>query len=352
MELGLKFDSARQYYICFSAAAVGNQQLPDVFINVYRKKNRIECQTLDLVKLNQRILDAHNEVMNLSDEAIQQLIRNVCLQASVLFKASEAIAMLDMLAGLAQLAVVQDYIRPELTEVFAIQTGRHPIKEKIQAAEFVPNDAYATALSRFQIITGCNMSGKSTYIRSLALMTVMAQIGSFVPANYASFPVVHQLFARVSTADDLAANVSTFAVEMREMAFILHNIQPQSMVIVDELGRGTSKTDGLAIAIAIAEALVESNALVWFVTHFHELAMTMAERTGVINLHLAADISRDRSRMTMLYKINEGPAPNKSYGLELAKLVDLPDDVLDSAQRVSEQLSQIAACASVALQKA
>ena len=287
-------------------------------------------------------MDAHDEVINMSDRTIQELIQDVCSEISGLFRVSEAIAMLDMLAAFAQLATFNDYIRPELTDVLAVKAGRHPIREKIHSNKFIPNDGYATQQSRFQIITGCNMSGKSTYIRSLALLTVMAQTGCYVPAEYASFPIVHQLFARVSTADDLEANVSTFAVEMREMAFILRNIEPRSMVIVDELGRGTSTTDGLAIAIAIAEALVESHSLVWFVTHFRDLAMVMAERSGVVNLHLAAEISTDASKMTMLYKIAEGPVKDQFYGLALAKLVDLPPEVLDVAQDVSGKLNQIA----------
>ncbi|QMW26006.1 hypothetical protein G4B84_001251 [Aspergillus flavus NRRL3357] len=338
--LDLKFDTARQYYINISATEVNT--LPEVFINIYRKKNRIECQTLDLVKMNQKIIDAHNEVINMSDQTVHELIEDIRSEIAHLFKISEAIAMLDMLSAFAQLATNYDYVRAELTDVLAIKSGRHPIREKIHTKKFIPNDAYATQQSRFQIITGCNMSGKSTYIRSLALMTIMAQIGSFIPAEYASFPIVHQLFARVSTADDLEANVSTFAAEMREMAFILRNIESRSMVIVDELGRGTSTTDGLAIAIAIAEALVESHALVWFVTHFHDLAVIMAERSGVVSLHLAAEISPDTSKMTMLYKIAEGPETNRSYGLALAKLVDLPPGVLEYAQTVSEKMNQIA----------
>ncbi|RLL94576.1 hypothetical protein CFD26_100587 [Aspergillus turcosus] len=340
LNLDLKFDSARQYYISVSASEV--KTLPEIFINIYRRKNRIECQTLDLVKLNQKIIDAHNEVINMSDQTIQSLITDVCSEISVLFRVSEAIAMLDMLAAFAELATCNEYIRPELTDVLAIKSGRHPIREKIHTKKFIPNDAYATQQSRFQIITGSNMSGKSTYIRSLALMTIMAQIGCFVPAEYASFPVIHQLFARVSTSDDLEANVSTFAVEMREMAFILRNIEPRSMAIVDELGRGTSTTDGLAIAIAIAEALIESHALVWFVTHFRDLALILAERSGVVSLHLAAEITPDISRMVMLYKIAEGPDTTQFYGLAVAKLVDLPPGVLESAQAVSEKLNEIA----------
>ncbi|KAH8431950.1 MutS family protein MSH4 [Aspergillus melleus] len=339
VDLDLKFDKARQYYMSFQATDLDS--LPDTFINVYRKKGRVECQTLGLIKLNHKIIDAHNEVVNMSDETIQDLIKDVCAGISKLFRASEAIAMLDMLAAFAQLASCNDYIRPELTDTLAIKDGRHPIREKIHAKKFIPNDAYATQQSRFQIITGCNMSGKSTYIRTLALMTVMSQVGCFIPAEYASFRIVHELFARVSTSDDLEANVSTFAAEMREMSFILRNLSPRSMVIVDELGRGTSTTDGLCIAIAISEALIQSNALVWFATHFQDLATILAERSGVISLHLAAEISPDASKMRMLYKIAEGPNTSQFYGLALAKLVDLSPVVHQTAQRVSEQLNEI-----------
>ncbi|KAH2769901.1 hypothetical protein KXV64_003993 [Aspergillus fumigatus] len=320
LTLDLKFDSARQYYISVSASEV--KTLPGIF-NIYRRKNRIECQTLDLVKLNKKIMDAHNEVINMSDQTIQSLINDICSEISVLFKVSEAIAMLDMLAAFAELATCNEYIRPELTDVLAIKSGRHPIREKIHTKKFIPNDAYATQQSRFQIITGSNMSGKSTYIRSLALMTIMAQIGCFVPAEYASFPVMHQLFARVSTSDDLEANVSTFAAEMREMAFILRNIEPRSIVIVDELGRGTSTTDGLAIAIAMLK-----------------LSSKATPSSG--SLHLAAEISPDISQMVMLYKIAEGPDTTQFYGLAVAKLVDLPPGVLERAQTVSEKLNKIA----------
>ncbi|KAJ5280597.1 hypothetical protein N7478_005969 [Penicillium angulare] len=342
LTLDLKYDSARQYYIWISSDEIGS--LPEVFINIYRKKNRIECQTLDLVKLNQKIVDAHNEVINLSDHTIQQLLRDICVEVSGLFRISEAIAMLDMLSAFAQLTTKHDYIRPELTNTLAIKSGRHPIREQIHTNKFIPNDAYATPQSRFQIITGCNMSGKSTYIRSLALITVMAQIGCFVPAQYASFPIVHQLFARIATTDDLDANVSTFAAEMRDMAFILRNIQRQGMVLVDELGRGTSTNDGLAIAIALAEALLASNAFVWFATHFHDLARILSERAGVVNLHLAAEIASDASKMTMLYRITEGPVPVRRYGITLAKLVDLPPSVLEVANDVSETLDSISQC--------
>ena len=298
----------------------------------------IECQTLKLVKGNQRLMDSHHEVLQMSDQIIQGLIDRIREDVAPLFRISEAVAMLDMIAALAQLVTTQDYCRPELTPTLAIKDGRHPIREKIHSEKFIPNDVYATQQTRFQIITGCNMSGKSTYIRSIALMQIMAQIGSFVPASYASFPIVHQLFARISMDDSIEANVSTFAAEMRETAFILHNVDNRSLVIIDELGRGTSTRDGLAIAIAIAEALVESRALVWFATHFRDLARFMTERSGVVNLHLSVETSQ-ADRMMMLYKISNGYSQEEHYGLALAKVINLPPRVIEVAEIVSAKLT-------------
>ena len=322
------------------ASTLEERQLPEVFINVDRHRNYIECQTLELLKLNQKITQAHNEVINMSDSTIQTLIEQVRPKLHPIFKISESLATLDMLSSFAQLLATHEYVKPEFTDALAIKSGRHPILERIHREKYIPNDVYAAKQSRFQIITGCNMSGKSIYIRSIALMVIMAQIGSFVPADYASFPITHQLFARVSTDDSVEANVSTFAAEMREIAFILHNIEPRSLVIVDELGRGTSTSDGLAIAIAVAEALIQSEALVWFVTHFRELPKILEERAGVINLHLAVDITDDFSTIKMKYKICEGYEEEKHYGLAIARAVDLPRNVIDTAARVSEALNR------------
>ncbi|KAL8884004.1 MAG: hypothetical protein Q9215_007859 [Flavoplaca cf. flavocitrina] len=338
--LEMKFDTARQYYIRIATSELEERNLPEIFINSFRKKNFIECQTLDLLKLNQKIADSHHEVLQMSDASVQELIDRIREDIAPLFKTCEAIALLDMMASFAQLVTVQDYCRPELTDTLAIKSGRHPIREKIHIDKFVPNDAYATQQSRFQIITGCNMSGKSTYIRSLALMTVMAQIGCFVPAAYASFPIRHQMFARISTDDSIEANVSTFASEMRETAFILRNIDNRSMVMVDELGRGTSTRDGLTIAIAIAEALIESRALVWFATHFRELAHILSERSGVVNLHLAVDMSDTNDKMTMLYKITNGWVQETHYGIAMAKVAGLPANVIQIAEEVSSTLAR------------
>ncbi|KAJ4646277.1 MutS protein msh4 [Exophiala dermatitidis] len=340
IDLELKFEPGRQFYIRFRAVQVEDKSMPEAFVNVYRKNKWIECQTLELIKMNQKIKDAHNEVISLSDHAVQELIEAVRTKIHPLFKISEAIAMLDMLSGFAQMASSNEYVQPELLDTLAVKAGRHPIREKSQMDRYVPNDMYATEQSRFQVITGCNMSGKSTYIRSIALMAVMAQIGCFVPATYASFPVTSQMFARVSTDDSIEANVSTFASEMRELAFILRNVSAHSIVLIDELGRGTSTTDGLAIAIAIAEELIQSKALVWFVTHFRDLPRILAERAGVVNLHLAVDINADASKLKMRYQVAQGYEEERFYGLALARVLDLPVSVVDTATRVSHALHE------------
>ena len=335
-----RYDNARKYYLRVNESTLEGRVMPDVLINCYRKKGYIECQTLDLVKLNQRIEDSHQEVVLMSDKTIEQLIENIRCETPALFRVSDGVAMLDMLASFAQLVTTSDYVRPEITRCLAIKAGRHPIHEKAHAQEiYVPNDVYADRQKRFQIITGCNMSGKSTYIRSIALMTVMAQIGCFVPAQYASFPLVDQLFARVSMDDCIEANISTFASEMRETAFILRNVGKNSLAIIDELGRGTSTRDGLAIAVSIAEALIESQAFVWFTTHFRELAEMLNERPGVVNMHLQTQVTPDK--LQMLYTLSPGPCTEVSYGLALARVVNLPPMVLEVAEQVSERITQM-----------
>jgi DNA mismatch repair protein MSH4 len=239
-----------------------------------------------------------------------------------------------MLTGLA---------RPTLGEALAVKSCRHPIRDKFQKQRFIPNDIYATQTTRFQIVTGCNMSGKSTYIRSVALVQIMTQVGSFVPAAHASFPIVRQIFARTSTDDSLEENAGTFAFEMREMAFILRNVDAHSLVIVDELGRGTSSRDGLTIAIAVSEALMASGALVWFATHFKDLVRILSVRAGVLSLHMSVAIAPDLSSMTMLYRVAEGVVPSRNYGVAFARVFPFAADVLEVAEGVCGALAERAA---------
>lgn len=185
------------------------------------------------------------------------------------------------------------------------------------------------------------MSGKSTYIRAVALLQIMAQIGSFVPAKYAAFSIVHSIFARVSLDDNIESNLSTFSVEMREMAFILRNINDKSLAVIDELGRATSNRDGLAIAIAMSEALIQSKASVWFATHFSDLTRAFAQRPGVLNLHLAATTSTTADglpHIKMLYKATTGAVGDEHYGINLARAIGLPQGFIDKAEEVAKDL--------------
>ncbi|KAI5795133.1 muts domain V-domain-containing protein [Geopyxis carbonaria] len=338
IQLELRFESGRGYFFRVPFADIEDRLLPEVFVNVVKRKKFLEFSTLELTMRNAKIDTAMNEVLIMSDETVQKLIGDLGNEISNLFRVGDAVALLDMITSFANLCALQDYVRPEFTETLAIKSGRHPIREKIHNTYFVPNDVYASQQTRFQIITGCNMSGKSTYLRSIALMTIMAQIGSFVPAQYASFPITTQIFARVSMDDSIEANVSTFASEMREAAFILQNVKERSLIIVDELGRGTSPRDGLAIALAVSEALIESRALVWFATHFRELAEILAERPGVINMHM--QVKNERDTMTMLYRVANGSVKDEHYGLSLARVVGLPRTLLSRSEVVAKALAE------------
>ncbi|KAJ0120584.1 MutS domain V [Diaporthe amygdali] len=337
-ELGLaadlKFDNQRRYWLQFRCADFENGLIPNALINCVRKKEYLECQTLQMVKLNQRMTDSVDEVIMQSDKVVRHLLDSIRTDIPQLFRVCESIALLDMLAAFGQTVTTRDYTRPQLKDALALKAARHPIFDST-LERFIPNDYYATEQHAFQIITGCNMSGKSTYIRTVAMLQVMAQIGCFVPAQFASFTIVHNLFSRTSTDDSIELNMSTFSVEMRDMAFILGNINNKSLAIIDELGRGTSTRDGLAIAIAMAEALVQSNALVFFATHFTELAQVLQDRPGVLNLHLETEttVADDNiPQMTMLYKVGSGPVQDENYGIKLARAIGFPNTFLDRAE--------------------
>ncbi|PHH66757.1 hypothetical protein CDD81_5889 [Ophiocordyceps australis] len=276
----LKYDSGRKYWLRIRVSDFENAMVPPLFINQVRKKDVVECQTLNLVKLNVRLSDTSNEVVIRSDVIIQNLLQDLRAASPQLFRVCESVALVDMLTSFAQLTTTCGYVRPELTDTLALKAARHPILDIRLSGGFVPNDYYATDQYCFHVVTGCNMSGKSTYIRAVALLQIMAQVGCFVPAEYAAFPVVNNIFARVSMEDSIEASLSTFSVEMREMAFILRNVDGKSLAIIDELGRGTSTRDGLSIAIAISEALVQTKASVCY-NDEHHYGIHLARAIGV-----------------------------------------------------------------------
>ncbi|KAG2030937.1 muts domain V-domain-containing protein [Suillus americanus] len=320
-------------------------ELPKGFINVSTQRGRWLFSSMDLKKMNARMKDSLEETLVLSDKIIRDVVEQIIAFSGVLYSASEAVATIDLLWSFAHVSIMRSYVRPEFTDTLAIKSGRHPILETVQSAGMVvSNDIYCSDAAHFHIVQGPNMSGKSTYLRQTGLLTVMAMVGCFVPAEYASFRLHDALLTRLSNDDDIEKSLSTFANEMTSSAMILGIATPRTLVLIDELGRGTSPIEGLGIAHAIAEDLVKLKCFVLFATHFHELSITLSRQPAVVNLHLSVQRSRPSASnfgLTFQYKILDGVPENTGhYGLELAKLADLPDDVLTEARRVSEIITE------------
>ncbi|CAG8654048.1 7729_t:CDS:10 [Funneliformis mosseae] len=338
-----QFSSAIGFYLSINNEQLEGRPLPLIFITIKKKKKGQTFTTLEIMKKNTKINDSLTEVYLMSDKIIEDLISEIRGDIGVLYKASESIAMLDMLISFVHQCTVSNYVRPEFTDTLAIKAGRHPMRESLYNDTFVPNDTYASSATSFQLITGPNMSGKSTYLRQIALMSIMSQIGSYVPAEYASFRVADQLFTRICNDDNIENNTSTFVIEMRETAYILQNVTDDSLVIIDELGRGTSTHDGLGITYAICEELLKSKAFIFFATHFHELTRSLTVYPKVVNLHLEVEINEDNRLLAMkyLYRVKDGRNEDEHYGLKFGQIIGLPQEVIRKASEVSHKLQEL-----------
>jgi DNA mismatch repair protein MutS len=283
------------------------------------------------------IIGAKDRSVALEYELFQQVRTFVAEQSVRIQKTAALLAELDVYRSLAVVATKNKYVRPEITQSdeIIIKDGRHPVVEQfVKDTYFVPNDAHLdTDKNRLMLITGPNMAGKSTYMRQVALITVMAQIGSFVPAAEASIGVVDKVFTRVGASDDLASGQSTFMLEMNEVSYILKNATKKSLIIYDEVGRGTSTFDGMSIARAIVEYTNSRKigAKTLFATHYHELTVMEEEFDGIVNYNIAAKKRGDG--ITFLRKIVRG-STDDSYGIEVAKLAGLPNEVIKRAREV------------------
>jgi DNA mismatch repair protein MutS len=289
------------------------------------------------------ILNADERIAEIERRLLVELIQSLSGRARSLFEAAQLIARLDVAAALAEVAARQAYCRPRFNDEgrIHIRDGRHPVIEQLLSeVPFTPNDAYLDRSARILVITGPNMSGKSSYMRQIALIALMAQIGSYVPAREADLCLVDGIFTRIGAQDELAAGQSTFMVEMVETAHILHHCTPRSLVILDEIGRGTSTYDGLAIAWAVIEYLhnhPEHQAYTLFATHYHEL-IQLAERLPAVRNYNVA-VSEEEGKVVFLHKVVEGGA-DRSYGIHVAQLAGLPPAVIHRAQDVLRDLEQ------------
>ena len=322
------------YYI-----QVGNSEtdkVPDRYDGIKSLKNSKRFTIPELEDREREILRLEEQRFDLERELFEHLRDHVAGEAALLQAVGRALAETDVLASLATHAVRNDWTRPDVADdrSLDIEAGRHPVVE--QTTEFVPNDLRMDEDRSFLIVTGPNMSGKSTYMRQAALITLLAQVGSFVPARSAHVGLVDGIFTRVGALDELAQGRSTFMVEMQELSNILHSATEDSLVILDEVGRGTATYDGISIAWAASEYLVNQvRAKTLFATHYHELTTLGEELSTVANVHIAADESD--GDVTFLRTVRDGPT-DRSYGIHVADLAGVPQPVVDRSSDVLDRL--------------
>ncbi|KAE8202162.1 hypothetical protein A4X03_0g2819 [Tilletia caries] len=323
--------------------APNQRDLPRAFINVVKGRSKTyTMSTLELKKRNQKMLDSMNEVLLLSDQTIEELRQEVTERVGSLFKASEAIAILDMLASFAHLVTVQSCVRPELTNTLAISNGRHPVLARFPTQKLVGNDVYASEGQSFTLINGPNMSGKSTYLQQIALLVIMASVGSFVPAEYASFPTFDAILTCECRSDNLAQQLSSFAAEMRATSFILSAATPRSLVLIDELGRATSTSEGFGFSHAVAERLIGGGTTTFWATHLTDLNVVLGRHFNVCSKTFQVDVAKRGQQVSMdfRHRIVEGPGANHHLGLQLARLAGVPRDVCDTAEKLAAELRE------------
>ncbi|HET7210339.1 MAG TPA: DNA mismatch repair protein MutS, partial [Methyloceanibacter sp.] len=349
--LKVRHNNVLGYFVEVTAlhgAALTKPPHVELFIHRQTLANAVRFSTPELAALEARITQAADRALALELEIFARLTQSVLAEQAALSAASAALAELDHYAGLAELAVEESYVRPKIDAslVFAVADGRHPMVEQTlrrnDGINFVGNDCRLGAAddtdTRILVVTGPNMAGKSTFLRQNALIVVLAQSGSFVPAESAHIGIVDRLFSRVGAADDLARGRSTFMVEMVETAAILNQATERSFVVLDEIGRGTATFDGLSIAWAALEYLHEVNrSRVLFATHYHELTALADKLSRAANA--TVEVKEWRDEIVFLYRVVMGAA-DRSYGIHVAKLAGLPAPVLARAGEVLHALEK------------
>ena len=336
--LKLGYNRVHGYYIEISKAH--SDKVPTHYTRRQTTKNAERYITEELKAFEDKVLSARERALQREQALYASLLDTLAENLEPLRDAASAIAELDVLATLAERADVLDWNCPQLVDEpgIDIRAGRHPVIEKVREEPFEPNDIRLDDSRRMLIITGPNMGGKSTYMRQVALIVLLAHIGSFVPASSASIGPVDRIFTRIGAGDDLSRGQSTFMVEMTETANILHNASDQSLVLMDEVGRGTSTYDGLSLARASAMHLATRNhAFTLFATHYFELTELAEDDASIANVHLDAVEYEDR--LVFMHAVKEGSA-NRSFGLQVAALAGLPKSVIAEARRTLEQLER------------
>ena len=338
--LKVGFNKVHGYYIEVTKAKDGG--LPSDYIRKQTLVNAERYITPEMKEVEAQVLNAEERILEAETRLFKQVCTELAKTAATVLASAHALATLDVLAALAEVAALSGYSRPELEDGtrLDIREGRHPVVERLLPgqARFVPNDTQFESGECVRLITGPNMSGKSTYLRQVALIVLMAQMGSFVPAAGALIGLVDRIFTRIGAQDEIHAGQSTFMVEMVETANILHHATPRSLLILDEIGRGTSTYDGLSIAWAVVEYIhnhPKLRARTLFATHYHELVQLAAQLPGVRNYNVA--VTEADGNVVFLHKIIPGGA-DRSYGIHVGQLAGLPRPVLQRAQEILKEL--------------
>jgi DNA mismatch repair protein MutS len=337
--LKVRFNSVFGYYIEVTKSNL--DKVPADYIRKQTIANGERFITPELKEMEGKILGAEERSVKLEYELFQRVREEVLGTLAAIQTSAAALAQIDVLAGFAEIARLHNYCRPQIADegILEVHDGRHPVLEQALSEErFVPNDCHLDANTRITLITGPNMAGKSTYIRQVALLALLAHTGSFVPAAEARIDLIDRIFTRIGASDDLARGQSTFMVEMCETANIVNNATGRSLVILDEIGRGTSTFDGLSLAWSIVEHLHNQvGAKTLFATHYHELTELAGRLPRVKNLNVAVREWHDQ--IVFLRKIVEG-GTDKSYGIQVARLAGVPRPILDRAKEILRNLEE------------
>ena len=336
--LRVAYNSVHGFYIEITNAHA--QKVPADYRRRQTLKNAERYITPELKEFEDKALSARDRALALEKSLYDELLGLLSAHLPQMQRIARALAQLDVLACFAAVSSTRNYCRPEFVGdiLIEIDAGRHPVVEAQESIQFIPNGTRLSPVRQLLLITGPNMGGKSTYMRQVALIALMAHVGSFVPAKSARLGPIDQIFTRVGAADDLAGGRSTFMVEMTESANILHNATDRSLVLMDEVGRGTSTFDGLALAWAIARQLLERNkSLTLFATHYFEMTRLALDHPSAANVHL--DAVEHKDTIVFLHALEEGPA-SQSYGLQVAQLAGVPKAVVRNARRYLQMLEE------------
>jgi len=338
MNLKVGYNKIFGYYI-----EVSNKNLSKVPNDYIRKQTLVNGErfiTEDLKNFEEKLFLAEQKIIQIEDRILQEVVDEIIRETSSLQKISENVAEIDILSGFAKVAYENNYIMPEITEDYELKLkdSRHPVIELLENS-FVPNDCHLFDKEFLMLITGPNMAGKSTFMRQVALIIILAQIGCFVPAKYAKIGIVDQIFSRIGAYDDLTMGQSTFMVEMVETARIINNATDRSFIILDEIGRGTSTFDGVSIAWSVAEYILKKiNAKTLFATHYHVLTkLEEHQNKGIVNYNIS--VSEEDDKIVFLRKIKRG-GTDKSYGVQVAKLAGLPIEIINKAKEIQMRLEE------------